>query len=174
MLRTAGGVPPGVDRVAISRVAPVRVEQWNETYADEVAAWRYEPPWDFYDLASDPADAAAMRDPSRAGHLRGVLDESGRRLEAFWYFDWHADVVEVGIGLRPDLTGRGLGDSFLRVQLEYASSRWQPVTFRLFVAAWNERAIRLYQRFGFREVARETRWFELVGSHEFIQMERAA
>jgi ribosomal protein S18 acetylase RimI-like enzyme len=60
------------------------------------------------------------------------------------------------------------------VQLEYASSRWQPVTFRLFVAAWNERAIRLYQRFGFREVARETRWFELVGSHEFIQMERAA
>ena len=88
----------------------MRVEQWNETYADEVAAWRYEPPWDFYALASDPADAAAMRDPSRAGHLRAVLDESGRRLEAFRYFDWHADVVEVGIGLRPDLTGRGLGE----------------------------------------------------------------
>ena len=31
-----------------------------------------------------------------------------------------------------------------------------------------------YQRFGFREVARETRGFELVGEHEFIQMERAA
>jgi RimJ/RimL family protein N-acetyltransferase len=151
----------------------VRVEHWTETYADEAAAWRYQPPWDFYDLASDPADAAAMRDPACAGHFRAVLGESGR-LEAFWYFDWHADVIEIGIGLRPDLTGQGLGESFLCAQLEYASSRWQPATFRLFVAAWNERAIRLYQRFGFREVGRETRQFELVGEHEFITMERAA
>jgi RimJ/RimL family protein N-acetyltransferase len=151
----------------------VRVVDWNETHADAAETWHYEPPWDFYDLASDPADAAAMRDPARAGHIRAVLGESDD-LEAFWYFDWHGDVVEVGIGLRPDLTGRGLGESFLRAQLEYASETWQPTTFRLFVAAWNERAIRLYERLGFREVARETRHFELVGEHEFIRMERAA
>jgi len=72
------------------------------------------------------------------------------------------------------LTGRGCGEPYLRVQLEYASERWQPLMFRLFVAAWNERAIRLYQRLGFREVARETRRFELVGEHEFVRMERAA
>lgn len=151
----------------------MRVEDWNETYAREVATWHYDPPWDFYDLASDPADAAEMRDPAHLGHYRAVLDESGR-LEAFWYFDQEDDVVEVGIGLRPDLTGRGGGEPFLRDQLEYASQRWQPLTFRLFVAAWNERAIRLYRRLGFREVARETRCFELVGKHEFIRMERAA
>jgi L-amino acid N-acyltransferase YncA len=138
-----------------------------------VATWHHEPPRDFYDLASDPADSAAMRDPARAGHQRAVLDESGS-LEAFRYFDWQGDVVEVGIGLRPDLTGRGLGDSFMRAQLEYASESWRPSTFRLFVAAWNERAIRLSERLGFREVGRETRRFELVGEHEFVQMERAA
>jgi RimJ/RimL family protein N-acetyltransferase len=151
----------------------VKVEEWNEAYADEVAAWHYEPPWDFYDIASDPADAAEMRDPAKAGHYRAVLgdDES---LDAFWYFDWYDDVVEVGIGLRPDLTGRGLGEPFLRAQLEHASQQWHPATFRLFVAAWNERAIRLYERLGFREFARETRHFELVGDHEFIRMERAA
>jgi [ribosomal protein S18]-alanine N-acetyltransferase len=151
----------------------VRVEEWTQAHASEVAGWRYEPPYDFYDLASDPADEAAMRDPARAGHCRAVLSESDR-LEAFWYFDWHGDVVEVGIGLRPDLTGRQLGESFLRAQLDYASHSWQPEIFRLFVAAWNERAIRLYERLGFHEVARETRHFELVGDHEFIQMERAA
>lgn len=151
----------------------MKVEEWNETHAREVETWHYEPPWDFYDLASDPADAAAMRDPARAEHHRAVLDESGH-LEAFWYFDRHADVVEVGIGLRPDLTGRGLGESFLRAQLEYASHEWRPAAFRLFVAAWNERAIRLYERLEFHEVARETRRFELVGEHEFIRMERAA
>ena len=79
----------------------------------EVAEWRYEPPYDFYDLASDPDDEAAMRDPARAEHCRAVLAADGERLDAFWYFDWHGDVVEVGIGLRPDLTGRGLGESFL-------------------------------------------------------------
>jgi RimJ/RimL family protein N-acetyltransferase len=151
----------------------VKVEEWNETHTVEVEAWHYEPPWDFYDLASDPDDAAAMRDPARNEHRRAVLGEDDR-LEAYWYFDWHSDVTEIGIGLRPDLTGRGLGESFLRAQLDYASSRWQPATFRLFVAAWNERAIRLYERLGFSEVARETRHFELVGDHEFIQMERAA
>jgi RimJ/RimL family protein N-acetyltransferase len=151
----------------------MKVEEWTGAYADQVATWSYEPPYDFYDLASDPADAAAMRDPARAGHHRAVLGENGL-LDAFWYFDRHGDVTEVGIGLRPDLTGRGLGESFLLAQLEYAAGRWHPASFRLFVAAWNERAIRLYARLGFREVARETRHFELVGDHEFIQMERAA
>jgi len=151
----------------------VKVEEWNETHSHEVEAWHYEPPYDFYDLASDPDDLAANRDPGRNEHRRAVLGEDGR-LEAFWYFDWHDDVTEVGIGLKPELTGGGRGEAFMRAQLEYASDRWQPATFRLFVAAWNERAIRLYERLGFHEVARETRHFELVGDHEFIQMERAA
>ena len=151
----------------------MRVEEWKGAYGAEVATWHYEPPYDFYDLASDPEDEAAMRDPARAEHHRAVLDDDGR-LDAFWYFDRHGDVVEVGIGLRPDLTGRGPGESFLRAQLEYASQSWQPAMFRLFVAAWNERAIRLYERLGFRELARETRHFELVGDHEFIRMERSA
>jgi RimJ/RimL family protein N-acetyltransferase len=151
----------------------VRVEEWNDSYGDEVAAWHYEPPYDFYDLESDPADAAAMRDPTRREHHRAVLGD-GDSLDAFWYFDWHDEVVEVGIGLRPDLTGRGLGESFMREQLAYAASTWEPDTFRLFVTVWNERAIRLYERLGFREVGRETRGFERFGEHEFIRMERAA
>lgn len=154
----------------------MKVEDWNDTYGREVATWHYEPPYDFYDLASDPDDAAEMRDPARAVHYRAVLTEGGDLLDAFWYFDFdrRGDAVEIGLGLRPDLTGRGLGESFLRAQLDYAADEWRPSTFRLFVAAWNERAVRLYERLGFREVGRERRRFELVGEHEFIQMERPA
>ncbi len=117
----------------------MKVEEWTDGHVNEVAGWRYDPPYDFYDLASDPADEAAMRDPARTEHCRAVL-----------------------------------GESFMRAQLDYALQSWQPETFRLFVAAWNERAIRLYTRLGFHEVGRETRSFELVGKHEFVQMERAA
>jgi RimJ/RimL family protein N-acetyltransferase len=151
----------------------VKVEDWTEAYAREVEGWQYEPPYDFYDLRSDPADAAEMRDEAKRDHYRAVLADRGR-LDAFWYFDWHEDVVEVGIGLRPDLTGRGLGESFFQAQLDYACREWRPTRLRLFVTAWNERAIRLYDRLGFREVGRETRHFELVGDHEFLRMERPA
>jgi RimJ/RimL family protein N-acetyltransferase len=152
----------------------VNAVEWNSTYASEVAAWHYEPPYDFYDLASDPHDEAEMRDPAYAAQYRAVLEDGDERLGAFWYFKPQGDVVEVGIGLRPDLTGRGLGEEFLRAQLDYARGEWRPATFRLFVAAWNERAIRLYERLGFSKVGRETRHFELVGEHEFVQMERTA
>jgi RimJ/RimL family protein N-acetyltransferase len=152
----------------------VRVEAWNGTYASEVAAWHYEPPYDFYDLASDPHDAAEMHDPAHVAHYRAILAERYERHNAFWNYDPQRDVVEDGIAVRPELTGRGLGESFLRAQLDYATDRWSPATFCLFVAAWNERAIRLYERLGFSEVGRETRRFELVGEHEFIRMERTA
>ncbi len=152
----------------------MRIEDWTEARVREVADWRYEPPYDFYDLASDPDDEAAMLDSARAEHYRAVLAAGGERLDAFWYFDWPDDVVEIGIGLRPDLTGCGQGEAFLSAQLDYAAQAWQPATFRLFVADWNERAIRLYDRLGFSEVGRETRRFELVGRHEFLRMERPA
>jgi len=152
----------------------VKVEEWDERYGREVASWHYEPPYDFYDLASDPDDEAAMHDQARASHYRAVLADGDGRLDAFWYFDWPDGAVEVGIGLRPDLTGRRQGEAFLASQLAYAARNWHPATFRLFVAVWNERAIRLYARLGFREVGRETRSFELVGDHEFLRMERPA
>src|SRR2546421_416682 len=80
------------------------------------------------------------------------------------------DEVEVGLGLRPDLTGRGLGESFSRAALDFARAEWSPRRFRLYVAAWNRRALRVYERLGFREAGRQVRRFDLVGDHEFIEM----
>ena len=99
----------------------MKVEEWNEDYGREVATWHYDPPYDFYDLASDPDDKTAMHDPTRVAHYRAVLADGDERLDAFWYFDWPDGAVEVGIGLRPDLTGRGQGELFLSGQLAYAA-----------------------------------------------------
>ena len=133
---------------------------------DQVLQWHYEAPYDFYDPAADPFDH-----PERLLYVCGA----DARVDAFWEFTVDGDVVEIGIGLRPDLVGRGLGEAHLRAQLEYARGRWQPQTFRLYVASWNERAIRLYERLGFREVGeRHVRSFERFGDHEFMRMERPA
>jgi [ribosomal protein S18]-alanine N-acetyltransferase len=151
----------------------VRVAEWSDAYASEVENWHYDPPYDFYDSASDPADAAEMRDPAQREHFRALLDDEGA-LEAFWHFAWREDVVEIGLGLRPDLTGHGFGERYVEAELDYAREWWSPQTFRLYVTAWNARAIRLYERLGFHEVGRETRSFPDRGENEFLRMERPA
>jgi [ribosomal protein S18]-alanine N-acetyltransferase len=151
----------------------VTVDEWSEEHARTASAWHYEPPFDFYDLDSDPDDAAELFDPGFRPRYRAVLGADGS-LEGFWYFRPDGDEVEVGLGLRPDLTGRGLGRAFAEAALDYARREWAPRRFRLFVAAWNARAIRVYERLGFEEVERETRVFALVGEHEFVRMEAPA
>lgn len=79
--------------------------------------------------------------------------------------------AEIGLGLRPDLTGRGLGESFVRACLRFASAALGAQRYTLAVAALNRRAITVYERAGFREAGR----FEHHtngGVHAFIRMTR--
>jgi ribosomal-protein-alanine N-acetyltransferase len=149
------------------------VDAWTDDHARDAVGWRYDPPYDFYDAESDPADAAEMFDPQLRERFRAVLDDDGR-LEGFWHFRHDGDVVEVGVGLRPDLTGRGRGGAFANAALDYARAEWSPRRFRLFVAAWNERSLSVCRTLGFEEVGRERRAFEVVGEHEFVQLEGEA
>ena len=54
--------------------------------------------------------------------------------------------------MRPDLTGRGLGEEFVHAGLRFAREVYSPPAFRLTVAAFNRRAIRVYERAGFETV----------------------
>jgi RimJ/RimL family protein N-acetyltransferase len=62
--------------------------------------------------------------------------------------------VTIGLGLRPDLTGSGLGLPFVEAGLAMGRERFHPARFRLFVYAWNQRAITIYERAGFTMVGR--------------------
>jgi RimJ/RimL family protein N-acetyltransferase len=58
-------------------------------------------------------------------------------------------LLDIGLGMRPDRTGQGLGLAFLSAGLEFGLRVFTPDGFRLTVAAWNLRAVRLYERSGF-------------------------
>jgi RimJ/RimL family protein N-acetyltransferase len=96
-----------------------------------------------------------------------------------WRYDppydlYDGDALFYGFGLRPDLTGRGLGEQFVLAGLDYARGlgTWHRVV--LDVAAFNERAIRLYRRLGFTETGRYTATVGRHGAIDFIEMEMPA
>ena len=116
--------------------------------AEAVAAWHYEPPYDFYDFEADPEDHEEVLDPERrAGDYHSV--EVDGELAGFFSFKQHGDELEVGLGLRPDLAGKGLGLEFVEAGLEFARAKFGPRTLWLDVATWNERAKKVYERAGF-------------------------
>lgn len=137
----------------------------------EISGWRYEPPYDFYDWTIDPDDLEELLDPERRKDAYfSAFDERGA-LVGFFQFEVRGQTVDVGLGMRPDLTGAGLG--YLLAGVEFARERYSPARFTLSVATFNGRAIRVYERAGFR---RETVYLHQTNGGElpFLAMAREA
>jgi hypothetical protein len=61
---------------------PVRFEftKMTDEEAQQIAGWRYVPPYDFYDSVSDPDDLAELLDPHRRGDdYFSAFDKKGAR-----------------------------------------------------------------------------------------------
>ena len=78
----------------------MKIEPMSETDFAELAEWRYDPPYDFYD--SDPEE---VKNPDRYFAVRA--DDGA--LIGFFYFERKEEGLEYGLGLRPGSTGSGLG-----------------------------------------------------------------
>ena len=127
-----------------------RFRQMEDSEAVEISGWHYEPPYDFYDATSDPDDLQELLDPKRRNDAYFSVFDEGGVLIGFFQFKREGTRVDVGLGMRPDLTGQGLGIGYLLAGLEFARRRFSPDSFTLSVATFNERAILVYERAGFR------------------------
>lgn len=149
-----------------------------------IADWRYPPPYDFYDASADEEDLRELLD--RASPYYAALDERDELVGFFCFKQTaqvpagltagayaDADALDVGLGMRPDLTGRGLGLAFVAAGLAFARQTFAPASFRLTVATFNRRAIAVYARAGFQAqgtfISRSN-----GGEHEFVVMTRPA
>ena len=122
----------------------------TQAEAEALASWHYTPPFDFYDWAADGDDLELLLSPERrAERFFSVYD--GDELAGFFEFRVEGDDVVIGLGLRPEFTGRGLGVPFVDAGLQFARERLAARRFRLTVAEFNKRARIVYERCGFRE-----------------------
>ena len=111
----------------------------------------------------DPASVPSLLKPCFLYH--SVYDECGE-LVGYFCFGEDARVtagrqlgvyekepaVDVGLGMKPNLTSQGLGTEFVLTGLRFAKENLSPPAFRLTVASSNLRAIRVYERVGFEAV----------------------
>lgn len=140
---------------------PYTFSPMNEADARAIATWRYDAPYAVYNMdAGTPDGLDELLDPTSPYYA--VRDVSGE-LVGFFAFGSAAEVqgsgpphlygpertLSVGLGLRPDLTGRGLGLAFVNAGLAFARQTFNPASFRLYVMTFNHRAIRVYERAGF-------------------------
>jgi ribosomal-protein-alanine N-acetyltransferase len=57
--------------------------------------------------------------------------------------------LDIGLGLSPDYTGKGIGQQFLFQGIHFLKEQLKVQNFQLVVAIFNERAIKVYERSGF-------------------------
>ena len=128
----------------------------TERYAEEILQWQYLPPYDIYNLK---ATTEALNE-FLIGSYRAIC--SGDELIGFYCTGQAAQVpkghdygvcrknyLDIGLGMKPDMTGKGFGREFF----SFILSDIEPIPLRLTVATFNQRAIRLYRTFGFEEAS---------------------
>lgn len=125
----------------------------SHEFAADVAGWQYEEPYDVYSLTD--ADPAFFTDPAN-GYVALVADD-GRLIGYRCFgedgrvpgFDYDAAALDTGGGLRPSLTGQGLGRQAIATGLEYGRRAFAPPAFRVTIASFNVRAQRVITSLGF-------------------------
>ncbi len=161
----------------------------DEVAANAIQAWCYEGAYATYNLGSDDGEKAAEGMAElldRRSPYYAVRDEQGE-LVGFFTVGTSALVEEsnepgiygedrtlaIGLGMRPDATGKGMGLAFIQACLDFARQEFAPEHFRLYVFTWNERAIRVYEQAGFQR-ARIVLQHNIHGEREFLEMSRTA
>jgi RimJ/RimL family protein N-acetyltransferase len=147
---TAGQRLPEGRAVDAGARAAYRLRPTVRADAELFCTWRYGGLYTMYDQR--PELRANYLEPSFRYH--SVTDPRGA-LVGFCCFGADARVLgityddsalDIGLGMAPALTGRGQGAGFVAAIVDFAHGHFRPSALRLTVAAFNRRAITVYER----------------------------
>ena len=145
--------------------ATLQFVPFERRHAFEMLSWRYPAPYEIYNAAEPVNEAAihALLQPEL--HYLSVLNEQDEMIAFQCYGsdaqvpggDYTAEALDLGGGLRPDLTGNGIGRNVIAAAMNYAVRQFHPRLFRVTVAGFNQRATKVCERLGYKVANHFTR-----------------
>ena len=149
----------------------IEIRPVTEPDIREFITWRYDPPYDGYNITGDPEELITY-------FMLATVDchalVGGEELIGFCTFgsdaqvpggDYFQNHLDVGLGIRPDLTGLGNGASYVEAVVDHALTKQS--TLRVTIARKNRRAIRVWKANGFRLTQQFESPSEVMGTREF-------
>lgn len=134
--------------------------------------WKYDGVYSFYDMTADLEDYEEFVDEGLRNandHYQAMADGG---LAGFFYVVQDGPVIEIGLGLRPDLCGKGMGKEFVDQMISLIEAHYHFDKLVMHVAAFNQRAVKVYRSCGFRDV-KVIEQSSNGGVYEFLVMEKA-
>ena len=133
------------------------IRQGTTADFQQIVRWQYPAPYETYTIPESDWAETIDYFHELADNFVVIIDDDDTLL-GFCSFgadgqvpggDYTADALDVGMGMRPDLTGQGQGKRYLAAVLDYAQTTFQPAALRATIAAFNHRAQNMVKRAGF-------------------------
>ncbi len=139
------------------KAVPVRIELFGPHDILRLMNWTYPHPYSCYDISTDEREMLEFLNGDYYAVYRGrdnligffCLRSSARLPEAESLGVYSGDALDFGLGMRPDLIGKGTGFEFVQAGIQFFKKTVRPRVLRLTVATFNIRAIKVYERCGF-------------------------
>ncbi|MBP2028599.1 RimJ/RimL family protein N-acetyltransferase [Acetoanaerobium pronyense] len=136
------------------------IKEMSKNHSVDISTWTYKEPYNIYNGNRNEEFIEELLN----GSYFSVIDEK-YKIVGFYCFGNAAQVpigkqyqayddinfLDIGLGMRPDLCGSGEGYDFFLEGIRFAENKFLSKKFRLTVASFNKRAIRLYERIGFKK-----------------------
>lgn len=150
-----------------------KVEILTEEYAIEMCKWKYHGEYSVYNIPSREIITQEKRDISnqkeRVNQFYAFTDEN-RILCGVIRIQDKKDWLKLGLGLKPELCGLGLGDEFIKHILNLCKELHPNKKIVLDVRTFNIRAIKCYQKAGFK-IVDTIKLITPTGMDDFVKME---
>lgn len=131
----------------------------DETSAREFLSWRYEPPYDIYNYPPEQMETFLQYSIDPENNVYAMFAPDGELIGSCSYGrdaqvpggDYSEEALDIGLMVKPELTGQGLGAAFAKEVIRNGVSKYAPKKLRVTIAAFNHRAMRVWEKNGFRQ-----------------------
>lgn len=121
-----------------------------QAHALEIAnEWKYDGIYSFYDMTADPEDYEGFVNADLRNKNDNYEVLENENLIGFFCVIREGASIEIGLGMRPDLCGKGKGRQFLKQILAFIERNYEFDKLIMNVASFNQRAIKVYHSCGF-------------------------